>query len=317
MLEQILYRLKENTGYLSGEEISRDLNISRAGIWKYIQELRKIGYDIVAVPHLGYQLKSSPDKLFAHEIKFNLKTKRIGKKIFYFNSIGSTMDEAFSQALKGEDDGTVICAETQTKGRGRLGRSWSSPKSKGIYFSVILRPKLPPSQVPQLTLMSAVAVAEAIKKVSGLDAQIKWPNDLLIDNKKLVGILTEMSADMDRIKFVIIGIGVNVNVNSGLPPHATSLKIKTNQNFSRVTMMKEILQSLEHWYHLFHKEGFDPVMHRWKDLSLTLGRFIKISDPGQTVQGEAIDIDSDGGLLIRSDSGLVVKKMTGDVVLIK
>ncbi len=317
MLDKIIHFLKNTDGYISGEEISEALNISRAGIWKHMQELRSQGYDIVAVPHLGYKLESSPDKPFSHEIKHNLHTKILGKKIFYFDTVFSTMDEAFRLGMEGAEEGTVICAESQTKGRGRLGRSWSSPKGKGIYMSVILRPRLSPTEVSQLTLLAAVAAAEAIQKVSGLSAMIKWPNDLLIGGKKVVGILTELSAETDRVKFVAIGIGINVNtpVNQ-LPPHATSLKNEADKNFSRVELIREILRSLEEWYLRFQEEGPAVVMMRWKELSSTLGKHIKISDPNQTIEGKAIDIDDDGGLLIRSDSGIVVKKMSGDVVQI-
>ena len=317
MLDKIIHFLKSSDGYISGEEISEALNISRAGIWKHIQELRAAGYDIVAVPHLGYQLVSSPDKLFPHEIKCHLHTKVMGKKIFYFDAVNSTMDEAFRLGMEGLEEGTVVCAESQSKGRGRLGRSWTSPKGKGIYMSVILRPRLSQAGVSQLTLLAAVAVAEAIQKISGVAAQIKWPHDLLVHNKKLVGILTEMNAETDRVKFIVVGIGINVNASaSQLPPHATSLKNETLQNFSRVELVQEILRIFEHWYLRFQGEGFAPVITRWKELSLTLGKHIRISDPHQTIEGKAIDIDADGGLLIRSDTGIVIKKMSGDVVQI-
>ena len=315
MLDKIIHSLRSHQGYLSGEELSRSLSISRAGIWKHIQELRERGYDIVAVPHLGYQLVSAPDKLFPWEIKFDLKTKRLGKEIIYYDTVSSTMDEAFRLGVEGAAEGTVVCAEGQTQGRGRLGRSWVSPKGKGIYFSVILRPILPPQAVSQLTLLSAIAVSEAIKNRTGVSALIKWPNDLLVNNKKLVGILTELSADTDRVKFVVIGVGVNISaVDGALPAHATSLKKEAHKNFSRVELLQEILRCVEEWYVRFQKEGPKPIIKRWKELAGTLGSHIRISNPGETIEGKAIDIDQDGGLLIRKDSGIVVKKMTGDVV---
>jgi len=314
--EKIIHFLKRNEGYLSGEEISHVLNVSRSAIWKHVQELRNQGYDIIAVPHLGYKLISSPDKLLPEEIQYRLKTKAFGKKVVYHETVTSTMDEAFSLGLEGAPEGTIICAESQTKGRGRLGRSWVSPKGKGLYFSLILRPKLPPSEVASLTLLCAVAACEAIKNLTGVNVQIKWPNDLLVRNKKLAGILTEMNAETDKVKFVIVGFGINVNsTKSSLPDVGTSLKNETNKTVSRVKLIHEILESIEKWYSLFNKKGLKPVITRWKELSLTLGKRVRVSDPGGKIEGEAINIDEDGGLLIREDSGLVIKKMAGDVIL--
>ena len=318
MLDKLIHFLKSADGYISGEEISRSFNISRAGIWKHIQELRSLGYEFEAVPHLGYKLVSSPDRLFPSEIKFQLKTKKIGEHIIYYDTISSTMDEAFRLAVDGAEEGTVICAEGQSKGRGRLGRTWSSPKGKGIDVSIILRPQVSPNAVSQITLLSAVAVCEAIKNASGLTAAIKWPNDLLINGKKCVGILTEMNAEIDRIKFVTVGIGVNVNTAANqLLPHATSLKNETRQNFSRVELLQEILRRIEYWYLQFQGKGFGEVVEKWKELSSTLGKHIRIVNAGQSIEGKAIDLDEDGGLVIRQDNtGTIIKKMTGDVVQI-
>ncbi len=317
MQEHIIQCLKKSKGaYLSGEEISRSANISRAAIWKYMQELRKDGYEIEAVPHLGYQLVSVPDKLLAHEIQFELKTKTFGCKVYYHESLNSTMDEAFKLGMEGAPEGAVVCAEAQTKGRGRLGRSWSSPKYKGIYLSIILRPKLSPGELAKLTLLSAVAVAQAVEKVSGVEARIKWPNDILVKNKKLAGILTELRAEVDQMKFVVLGLGLNVNNTSAqLVDGATSLKQETGKTFSRVEVVQEILRAFEHWYHRLEKKGFDEIMQVWKERSHTLGQWVRITDPAGAVEGVAFDLDTDGGLLIRKDSGIVVKKMAGDVHL--
>jgi len=318
MQSHILDFLKRSENYISGEEISKSLNISRAAIWKYIQDLRQNGYDIIAVPHLGYKLNSCPDKLFSEEIQHQLGTKNLGKKIIFYETVNSTMDAAFQMALKGCPEGTVICAEGQTKGRGRLGRGWTSPKGKGVYMSVVLRPALPPSEVAKLTLLSAVAVAQAIKKNTGVAIAIKWPNDLLVNHRKVAGILTELNAETDRVKFVIIGIGVNVNTGLGfLPMGATSLKVETEKNISRVHLFQEILRLMEEWYLRFQKEGFQPIILKWKENNATLNKRIRISDPSGYTDGVALDIDQDGGLLIRQDSGIVVKKMTGDVVLVR
>ena len=318
MKTKIIHFLKEAQGYLSGEEISHDLRISRAGIWKYMQELRKEGYDIVAVPHLGYRLVSCPDKLLPFEIQSGLKTKTLGKHIKYFDSIASTMDIAFQLGIEGADEGTVVCAESQSKGKGRLGRSWASPKGKGIYMSVILRPSVSPADAAKLTLLSAVATCEAIEKLFNINAKIKWPNDILIDNKKIAGILTELSAEMDRVRFVVIGIGVNVNASlSQLPPNATSIRNETGRKGSRIRLLQEILRSLEKWYEEVNKQGFEAVIARWKRLSSTLGQHVRVADLTGDVEGEAIDLDEYGGLIIQSQNGLTVKRMTGDVIQVE
>lgn len=318
MQQHIINFLKKSKGHISGEEISRSVDISRAAIWKYIQELRKEGYEIEAVPHLGYKLIALPDKLLAHEVQFDLKTKIIGCKVFYHESLSSTMDEAFKLGMEGAPEGTVVCAEMQTKGRGRLGRSWVSPKYKGIYCSIILRPKLSPSDLAKLTLLSAVAVAEAVEKSAGIQAMIKWPNDLLIKNKKLAGILTELRAEVDQMKFVVIGIGLNVNNTSAqLVEGATSLKNETSQSFSRVEILQEILRAFERWYIRCHHGDFEAVLLAWKDRAHTLGKRVRVTDPASVTEGVAVDLDHDGGLLIRQDSGVVVKKMAGDVVQLR
>ena len=315
MQEEIIHFLKKAKQYVSGEEISQSLKISRSAVWKYVEELRRRGYDIVAVPHLGYRLVGSADKLFPHEIQYELKTALFGKRIVYHETIGSTMDEAFRLALEGASEGTVVCCETQTKGRGRLGRLWDSPKEKGIYISVILRPKLSPLQVTRLTLLSAVATSQAIKTVSGLSPLIKWPNDLIYKNRKLAGILTELSTDTDQVKFVILGIGINVNSPlHALPAGATSLKHETRSHQSRVHLLQEVLRELEKCYLCLIREGFGLLAQRWKELSMTLNRRVRVVDSSGFIEGEAVDIDQDGGLLIRQDSGIITKKMAGDVV---
>lgn len=318
MQNKILHYLRTASGYLSGEEISRQLKISRAGIWKYIQELRQDGYDIVAVPHLGYRLVSSPDRLIPAELQNGLRTQFIGKNIECHETVKSTMDIAFQLGMDGAADGTVVCAEGQTNGKGRLGRSWASPKGKGIYMSVLLRPEMSPADVAQITLLSAVAVCESIRKLSGLPAQIKWPNDILIEDKKIAGILTELSAEMDRVRFVVVGIGVNVNTPlSQLPPAAMSIKEASGRKILRVELVQEILLSLEGWYDSLKAHGFGSAIARWKELSSTLGQRVRVVDANGHFEGEAVGLDANGGLIIRGNTGVTVKRMTGDVVRLK
>ena len=318
MQERIIQFLKESDGYISGEEMSQRLKMSRAAIWKHMQELRAHGYEIAAVPHLGYQLVSYPDKLLGYEIQSGLNTKIIGKKVIVLDMVTSTMDEAFRLGMDGCPEGTVVCAEAQSKGRGRLGRVWTSPKGKGLYFSFVLRPHLPLNQLAQLTLMSAVALAEAIEDISDLKPSIKWPNDILLEGRKLAGILTELRAESDQVKFVVVGIGLNVNTSAHqLVPGASSLKVAAGQHFNRVEVFQAIVRSIEKWYVKFLNHEFDQVMEEWKKRSATLNKRVRITDPAGVIEGEAIDLDEDGALLIRKDNGFIVKKTAGDVFLLR
>ncbi len=315
MQEKILDFLKRREDYVSGDQLSHRLGVSRQALWKHIQELKDTGYDIVAVPHLGYRLISSPDRLFAFEVARNLGTEFIGKKICYFDTLTSTMDMAMQLGLKGAAEGTLILAESQTKGRGRLGRNWFSPKYKGIYLSLIIRPKILPSQASILTLLSAVSVCEAIKELTSLEPQIKWPNDILINNKKLGGILTELNAEMDEIKFMVIGIGLNVNNDKkNLASQATSLKEQMQEHVNRVNFLQEILRRIEKNYLSFRERGAKPIVEKWRQQNITLGRRIKVYSHKEHIEGMGVDIDTDGGLLLRKDSGLIQKVMAGDVV---
>jgi BirA family biotin operon repressor/biotin-[acetyl-CoA-carboxylase] ligase len=315
MREKIVEFLKKNPNYVSGEELSRHLRISRQGLWKHIQELRVAGYDILAVPHLGYRLISCPDRLLPLEVAAHLNTKFIGKKIYYFETLSSTMDEAVKLGLAGVSEGTVVLAETQTRGRGRLGRRWFSPKHKGIYFSLILRPKILPNATPILTLLCAVGVCEAIKENLGLEAQIKWPNDIFMHHKKLGGILTELNAEMDVVRFVVVGIGINANTEKkNLISGATSLKEQKKEQINRLALLQEILRRIEKNYLYFCAHDSGDIINKWREYSLTLGKRIRVVCQKAHLEGEAVDIEADGGLLVRKDSGLVEKIMAGDVV---
>jgi len=315
MQEKILEYLKKKEDYASGDQLSHRLGISRQALWKHIQELKESGYDIVAVPHLGYRLVSSPDRLFAFEVTRDLNTKFIGKKVYYFDSLNSTMNVAMELGLKGLPEGTIILAESQTKGKGRLGRSWFSPKYKGIYLSLILRPRILPSQAPILTLLSAVSFCEAIKEVTGLDPQIKWPNDILLAHKKVGGILTELSAEMDRINFVVIGCGLNVNNDKkALISGATSLREHKKEKINRVSLLQEILRKIETNLLFLEAKGAKPILEKWREYSVTLNKRVKVYCQKEHIEGEAIDIDADGALLVRKDSGVVERVSSGDVV---
>jgi BirA family biotin operon repressor/biotin-[acetyl-CoA-carboxylase] ligase len=315
MQDKILNLLKKKEGYVSGEDLSSHLDISRQALWKHIQELKDKGYDIAAVPHLGYHLVSSPDRLFEFEILRGLSTKTFGRKIFYYDTLTSTIDMAMEFGVKGCASGTLILAESQTKGKGRLGRNWFSPKHKGLYMSLILRPNMLPTQASILTLLAAVSICDAIKSASGIATQIKWPNDLLVNNKKICGILTQVVAETDRIDFVIISAGINVNNDKkALLSTATSLKEQKKEEVSRVSLLQEILRELEANYLSLEKKGVGQILEKWRQSNGTLGRRVKVYCQHKHIEGEALDIDTDGGLLIRKDNGITEKVMSGDVV---
>lgn len=322
--EKILSVLRHSKdSYVSGEDLCGHSGISRAAIWKHIENLRDIGYDIEAVPHLGYKLVSAPDALIPSEIRWKLKTKIFGRDIISYKKVDSTNDIAYHLAEKGVKAGTAIIAEEQSRGKGRHGRHWVSPSKGGIYLSCILRPKIPPNEIPRITLFAAVAVAKAIRDVTSLDVSIKWPNDLVLDGKKVCGILTEMKAEQDSVDFIILGIGINVNTPlKQLPKGSTSLKDELNnhnikRSISRVELTKQVLERLEEFYSILERNGFEPIIDAWKGLSNMLGSRIKVILPGRTFEGLAHDINPDGALVVRLDSGILEKVSSGDVAMVR
>jgi len=315
MQDKILDWLRKKQDYLSGDQLSQRLGISRQALWKHIQQLKDTGYEIVAVPHLGYRLASCPDRLFPSEITYGLNTKIMGKKIYYFDILPSTNEMASELGIQGAPEGTLVLAEGQSRGHGRLGRNWFSPKYKGIYLSLILRPGILPALSPVLTLIAAVSICEAIKENTGLAAQIKWPNDIFLHNKKLGGILTELNAEMDIVRFVVIGIGLNVNNDKrSLVQGGISLREEKGEPISRVSLTQEILRDMERNYLSFQAEGSQGIIEKWRNYSITLGRRVRVSLEKRQVEGEAIDIDADGGLLVRTDAGLRQKIISGDII---
>lgn len=322
--EKILKVLRgKKDNYVSGEELCKLADISRAAIWKHIEKLRGEGYGIEASPHLGYRLTDLPDALIPNEIKWNLKTRVLGKEVISYRKLESTNDTAYSMAEKGAKEGLVVLTEEQTKGKGRHGRSWTSPPKGGIYMSLVLKPAIPPNEIPKITLLAAVAMAKALREITGLDAMIKWPNDILINKKKVCGILTEMKAEQDSVSFVVIGIGVNVNTPVKLlPKGASSLKEELraagrDTHISRVELAKKILENVEKEYTMLKEEGPSAVIEEWKALSAMLGSRIKVVLQNRTFEGQAHDIDTDGSLVVRLDSGILERVSSGDIVMVR
>lgn len=310
----VLEQLRTHDGFVSGEELCRQCGISRQALWKQVQELRERGYEIESVPHLGYRLASAPDRLYPEELLAGLGTKAVGRCIHYFEKTASTMDEAMRLGPAAAE-GTLVVAESQQRGRGRLGRSWSSPGHKGIYASLILKPDILPNQAPVLALMASVSICGGIEEACGVRCGIKWPNDIILDGEKLGGILTELKAELDTVRFVVIGFGINVNSGAeALVKGAASLQRKTGEPVCRPALLRAVLRHIEKDYHTFRSKGPAPLLEQWKALSVTLGRKVRVECHHDRVEGEAVELDADGGLLVRRDTGVVQKFFAGDIV---
>jgi BirA family transcriptional regulator, biotin operon repressor / biotin---[acetyl-CoA-carboxylase] ligase len=321
--DKLLLFLKENKEkWVSGEWLSQRLAVSRAAISKHVRHLRRMGYPIETSTNKGYCLGEPWDLLLPDEIREGLETRIFGARdMVFLPETDSTNLRAKDLAAGGAPEGTIVFTEKQTAGRGRKGRSWHSPEGGGIYLSLILRPAMTPSEAPKITLMTGVAAAEALLALTRMDVRIKWPNDLLVGGKKIAGILTEISTDMDRIDYVVVGIGINVNIpRESLAPEiresATSVLIAGGQPLPRVKVIRTLLKSFEDYYGLMQGSGFEPIRTRWKELSNLIGRRITVAMIGKTLAGEVVDIDMDGVLIVKDHQGEHHRIVSGDVTLV-
>lgn len=302
--EMILAFLAEGgDDYISGAALSDKLGLSRTAVWKHVESLRKMGYRIDAQSAKGYRLLEVPDRLTGLEVSPLLSTRELGRTLHHYDELPSTNAKAFELAHEGGFHGEVIVAEHQTQGKGRRGRTWVSPPGKSLALSLILRPDIPPARAPELTLVAAVALAETLRD-SGVEASIKWPNDIQIDGKKVAGILTELSADIERVHFIVLGLGVNLNAEAAdFPPEvaeiATSVSIARKSRVHRALFTAALLAKLEEWVDTWTDQGFEPVRVAWKRLASTLGQEILVKAEGKELRGVAEDIDPSGALLLR------------------
>ena len=314
-----LLRLSRNA-FVSGEELARKCGISRTMVWKHIKTLERDGFAIEAVPSQGYRITAEPDLLRKSDISAGLKTKLIGKRIHLFPEIASTNTLAMEMASAGASEGTVVIAERQTEGKGRLGRKWISPKGN-LYLSVILRPRIPMHRAPLITLMGAVAVAAAIRTTCELTAGIKWPNDILISGRKVSGLLTEMSAEQDRIRHLVLGIGVDVNMDLGQFPTdiqslTTTLAKESGTAINRTALLQQVLRDLEHWYRKFLANDAE-ILEEWTKMNVTVGNRVAVGGASEILEGLAQGIDHEGRLLLRLDNGTIRTVAAGDVTILK
>lgn len=306
--------------YLSGQYLAETAGCSRTAIWKHIEELRKEGFVFEAVKKKGYKIVQAPENITADKISFGLKTEFMGRSIHYEEKVDSTQKIAHRLATDGAVEGTVVVAEEQTLGRGRLDRRWHSPKYTGIWMSIILKPNLPMHKAPQLTLVTAVAVVQAIEDITGLQPQIKWPNDILINGKKVTGILTELQADADRINAIIIGIGINVNQKledfpDELLEIATSLSVESGQVISRAGLMQAVFARLEKLYLTYLKDGFYPIKLLWESYALSIGKNIIARTVTGDIAGKALGITDDGVLKIKLEAGEIRHVYSADIII--
>ena len=320
---KILSALRASSGGVSGAELAGQLGISRAAVWARIEELRSLGYDIEAGPHLGYRLVSAPDALHADDMLARLgKTKVIGRDIRVFEQTTSTNDVVEKLARDGVKEGAVVFAESQTNGRGRLGRKWISPGRKGLWFSILLRPELRPQETTQLTVASATALRRAIQSETGLQPEIKWPNDILIGGRKVAGILTELSAEPDRVRHVILGIGVDVNLaRTNCRRNSANRRPRSRLNRAiRWSARRWPRRSCASWMLItrgFARAKFAAVADEWEAHCATIGRDVTIQIGGRKIRGRAESLDADGALLVRTEHGHLERITGGDVALEK
>lgn len=322
MKDKILQRLLQAQQPLSGQYLADELAISRTAVWKHIQTLQQQGYAIETVKNKGYVLTEAADLLSHARLNMVLETERYGHYFTHFDEVTTTQAIAHEQVRAGAMDGTVIVAEYQSAGKGRMLREWSSASGKGIWTTLIIRPEVPPHLAPQFTLVIAVAVVNAIKALyPDVDARIKWPNDILINGKKMTGILTEMVAEADRVEAILIGIGINVNQQltdfpSELQSIATSLAIEVGQPVDRAELLAKVLYYSEHYCDLYVKHGFSRIKALWEAASITIGQRVRATTLREVTEGTAIAITDSGVLQIKRDDGEIISVYSADIELL-
>jgi len=320
---QLLAALRTHPDGVAGTDLCQQLHVTRAAVWSHIESLREAGFEIIASPHRGYQLVSAPDALLAVDLQSRLiQDQVIGSTVRVLQNTTSTNDEASRAALEGHPEGLVIFAESQSTGRGRMGRRWSSPTGRGLWFSALLRPSLTPGECTQLTAASAIALVRAIQSATGITPEIKWPNDLLIKGNKIAGILTEMSAELEHVRSVVLGIGIDVNQTASEFPAdlrgiATSLKLAMGKNVSRPDLAEAVLLNLNEEYARILASNFAAVAEEWASHCSTLGKQVTIDMGTRRVRGRAEALDENGALLLRTEHGRIERIIGGEVTLTK
>ncbi len=323
MEKEVLSLLRQGEGtYVSGQAISRGLGVSRTTVWKSVESLRKRGFRIDSCANRGYRLEAGPERLVGLDIEVGLGTRIVGKSVVSFDSVPSTIDVAISLAREGSAEGTTVVAESQTGGRGRLGRTWSSPAGCGIWTSIILRPQVSPREAPKLTLLTAVSVAKTLNERYEINARIKWPNDVLVQGRKVCGALTELVAEQDAVKYAVASFGLNVNqTRSKFPADVatlgTSMRIEAGRRFDRPEVFRNVLREFDAQYVHFKEHGGDEILRQWRELSCTLGRRVSVRLREGCVEGIARELDDDGSLIVELEGGGSRSVAYGDVTILR
>ena len=318
MQKKILDILLNANDFISGQEISENLGVSRQAVWKSINALKEKGYEIQSVTNRGYRLVSSPDYLNESSLKSLLHNKIIGKNLIVLDSVDSTNDYLKKLGNEGCENGTVVIAREQTKGKGRLGRTWQSKKDDGIAFSVLLRPNVAPSEVSAITPLAGLAVCKAIREYTKLDCVIKWPNDIIVGRKKLVGILTEMSAEFDAVEYVITGIGINVD-HTSFPEEiafkATSLLLETGRHIDKNEFLACVLRHIENEFIKNNLELTPTALSEYTDLCATVGRSVTFQRGTRRISGMAVGVSEHGELKVMMSDGTISLVNSGEVTV--
>lgn len=302
---------------ISGAKIAREIGVARSTVWRWTQKLRALGVNVKAHPRSGYRIEKVPDVLAPNLLRRRLRNSVFAKRIYHFFKVDSTNTVALHLGHAGEPHGAVILAEEQTAGRGRVGRSWHSEKSSGIYLTVLLRPRISPVQAPLVTLLAGLAARDSVEEQTASQPDLRWPNDLLLNGKKFCGILTEMHAEPDHVHFVIVGIGLNVN-HSRMPTEleriATSLRMESGRSHSRLELLTKLLRHLERYYNQFLAEGAAPILARFAEVSsYARGKRVQISTATETFVGTTVGLEPNGLLRVERDDGRTQVVISGDV----
>ena len=309
--------LREGSGYVSGDLIASRLSVSRTAVWKILRYLGRMGYAYDTLKGKGYRLISAPDRLYPWEVDRHLETRFVGREIVYKDSVDSTNSVAFDLALAGCKEGACVVAETQNAGRGRLRRHWRSPYGKNIYASSVLRPALHPSEVSPLTFISCLAALDTLTSM-GLAPTLKWPNDVLVNGRKICGTLIELSVEPDTVRFVVIGIGLNVNMDDAdmdeeIRGKATSLFLETGNCFERARVCGMLLNNLEKYYEVVKSRGVGEICRLWEERAHIRGVSMEIVQTDRVYRGVSEGIGRDGAMLLREENGVVTRVVAGDV----
>ncbi len=317
MKSEILKYLRETEGYISGQELCDKFSVSRTAIWKVIGQLKDEGYEIEAIRNKGYHLMESPDIMNKATIESHIFSKTMGREVVYYSEVDSTNIQAKLLGEKGSVEGTLVISDMQSKGKGRRGNSWESPAGSNIFMSLLIRPKFEPVKAPMLTLVMAYSIAKVLNESEEMEVQIKWPNDIVLNKKKICGILTEMSTEIDYINYVVIGVGLNCNIEefpAELAEIGTSIKKETGTMVLRAELIGEIMNEFEAQYENFcREESLSYIREEYNQLLVNKNQSVKVLDPKGTFEATALGIDQTGALLVEREGGVCEAIFAGEV----